>query len=63
MRAVVARLADVPEQQRTVLHSAIAADPPAAERGFAWLLEHFGLTSQGIYEAAMDLVGTKVARV
>lgn len=41
VRAVVARLAAVPPDQRTVLHSAIAADPSAAERGFAWLLEHF----------------------
>ncbi|MFC4046286.1 hypothetical protein ACFO1B_48400 [Dactylosporangium siamense] len=40
-RAVVARLAEVPAEQRTVLHSAIAADPAAAERGFVWLLEHF----------------------
>ena len=41
VRAVVARLAEVPPEQRTVLHSAIAADPAAAERGFVWLLEHF----------------------
>jgi transketolase len=25
-----------------------------------WLLEHFGLTAQGIYEAALELVGAKV---
>src|SRR6187549_1019369 len=30
---VVRRLAEVPQQQRTVLHSAIAANPAAAERG------------------------------
>ncbi|MET7424406.1 hypothetical protein [Dactylosporangium sp. NPDC005555] len=41
VRAVVARLAEAPQEQRTVLHSAIAADPAAAERGFVWLLEHF----------------------
>jgi NAD(P)H-flavin reductase len=37
---VVRRLADVPQQQRTIVHSAIAANPAAAERGLAWLLEH-----------------------
>jgi transketolase len=25
-----------------------------------WLLEHFGLTAQGIYEAALDLLNTEV---
>ncbi|MEV4138718.1 hypothetical protein AB0J72_41960 [Dactylosporangium sp. NPDC049742] len=41
MRSVVARLAEVPQEQRTVLHSAIAADRAAAERGLGWLLDHF----------------------
>ncbi|GAA0727728.1 hypothetical protein GCM10010199_40480 [Dactylosporangium roseum] len=41
IRRVVRRLADVPAEQRTVLHSAFAHDPEAAERGFAWMLEHF----------------------
>jgi transketolase len=26
----------------------------------SWLLEHFGLTAQGIYEAALELVGARV---
>jgi NAD(P)H-flavin reductase len=38
---VVERIAGVPPEQRTVLHTAVAADPGAAERGFVWLLEHF----------------------
>ncbi|WP_426511227.1 hypothetical protein ACPPVO_11720 [Dactylosporangium sp. McL0621] len=38
---IVGRLSEVPPQQRTVLHTAIADDPAAAERGLAWLLEHF----------------------
>jgi len=28
----------------------------------SWLLEYFGLTAQGIYEAALDLVGGRVAK-
>ncbi len=28
----------------------------------SWLLEHFGLTAQGISEAALELVGDKVTR-
>jgi len=36
----VRRLAEVPPQQRTVVHGAIAANPAAAERGLAWLVEH-----------------------
>jgi transketolase len=27
-----------------------------------WLLEHFGLTAQGIYDAALELVEAKVER-
>ncbi|WP_432827898.1 hypothetical protein [Dactylosporangium sp. CA-092794] len=38
---IVSRLAAVPPDQRTVLHTAFAANPAAAERGLAWLLEHF----------------------
>jgi transketolase len=29
----------------------------------SWLLEHFGLTAQGIFETALELVGESVARV
>ncbi|GAA2396222.1 hypothetical protein [Dactylosporangium salmoneum] len=43
--AVVRRLSEVPQEERTILHTAIAADPAAAERGLAWLLEHFGQPS------------------
>ncbi|MER7001911.1 hypothetical protein ABT297_02515 [Dactylosporangium sp. NPDC000555] len=38
---VIARIAAVPPENRTVLHRAIAADPAAAERGLAWLVERF----------------------
>ncbi|WP_238019355.1 hypothetical protein KZZ52_10855 [Dactylosporangium sp. AC04546] len=41
VRQIVQRLAGAPPEQRTALHAAIAHDPAAAERGFAWLLEHF----------------------
>ncbi|MGI5244041.1 hypothetical protein [Dactylosporangium sp. CA-139066] len=38
---VVRRLSAVPPENQTDLHRAIAADPAASQRGFAWLLEHF----------------------
>nr|BFE62119.1 hypothetical protein GCM10020063_066450 [Dactylosporangium thailandense] len=38
---IVRRLAETPAEQRTVLHTALAQDPAAAERGLVWLLEHF----------------------
>ncbi|GAA1565361.1 hypothetical protein GCM10009827_103680 [Dactylosporangium maewongense] len=52
VRSVVARLAEVPQEQRTVLHSAIAADQAAAGRGFVWLLDHFDQPSAVVPQLA-----------
>ncbi|WP_432987994.1 hypothetical protein [Dactylosporangium sp. CA-233914] len=41
VHGVVRRLCEVPPEQRTILHTAVAADPAAAERSLTWLLEHF----------------------
>lgn len=41
VHGLVRRLSAVPPEQQTALHTAIANDPAAAERGFAWLLDHF----------------------
>ncbi|GGM65255.1 hypothetical protein ACFFX1_02900 [Dactylosporangium sucinum] len=58
-RRIVERLAGTPPKRRTVLHAAVAHDPAAAERGFAWLLEHFDQPSAVVpalapYAPALD---------
>ncbi|MFB9407520.1 MULTISPECIES: hypothetical protein [Dactylosporangium] len=62
-------LAEVPPQMRTVLHTAVAEDPAAAERGLVWLVEHFDQPSAvvpalGRLAPALDaLIGTRARQL
>ncbi|MFI5909077.1 hypothetical protein [Dactylosporangium sp. NPDC051541] len=62
-------LSAVPPEKRTVLHTAVAEDPSAAERGLVWLIEHFDQPSTvvpalGRLAPALDaLIGTRARQL